>query len=297
MAKNTRRTHQNQLPMFFRILPFFAFFMMVSATLPEADLRVMTSVMTYNIHIENCNEQPRPWDERKSMVAQVIHSRAPEIIGLQGASLGQTDWLNSALKEYEYYAPTAQNLEMGTDICPILYARNVYESLDQGTILIGEAIAKVDSKRHDHPSRYLNWVKLRHIESQKILFVLNTKISVNAKSDKQKVADRIQESINVLVGEDTFIFLADLAQSPQSEIINEISKWANDSESNSLVSISDQEATHPGWKKIRKHTGKRVDYIFLSMDIPANSYEVLDVAYDGEYPSDHLPVYCRIRIQ
>ncbi|NND93373.1 MAG: hypothetical protein HKN45_00795 [Flavobacteriales bacterium] len=285
--------------MFFRLLMFPALFVLLSATVETGGpIRVMTSVMTYNIHLENCKESHRPWEERKAMVAQIIHSRAPEILGLQGATLGQTDWLNASLKDYEYYAPAHNSLEMGVDLCPILYSRNSFESVGQGTYLVGEAVSKIEAKPEKNTSQFLNWVKLKHRSSQKEIYVFNTRIHLNPSSTNHRaIVQRMEDYITELVQDETFIFLADMAQGPESEAIKGIGQWANDSESNSLVSISDKEVTNPGWKKFRKEEGHRTDYIFLSFDIPANSYEVLDVAQEGEYPSDHLPVFCRLRIQ
>ncbi|NNC84380.1 MAG: hypothetical protein HKN79_12465 [Flavobacteriales bacterium] len=272
--------------------------LLIAASLPESPVRVMTSVMTYNIHLESSSEQARPWDERKAMVAQVIHSRSPEILGLQGATLGQTEWLEEKLKDYASYAPTSQSLVMGTDMCPILYSRSIYESVDEGTFLIGEAIEKTESgQASDNQMQFLNWVKLRHMASEKELYVLNTRIDLDAGHDKFAITERLKDIITELVDGETFMLLADMAHSPESAIIRSISEWAKDSEENSLVSISDMEATQPGWVKRKDHSGERVDYIFLSFDIPANSYEVLDIDHEGEYPSDHLPVYCRLRIQ
>ena len=65
----------------------------------------MTTVMTYNIHIEHSEEQPRSWEERKSMVAQLIRSREPDVLGLQESTLSQIVWLENTLKQYDYYAP------------------------------------------------------------------------------------------------------------------------------------------------------------------------------------------------
>ncbi len=259
----------------------------------ESTVKVMTSVMSYNIHLEHCDNQPRSWNDRKPMVAQLIRSKAPEILGLQGASLGQTDWINTALKNYEYYAPISDNLKMGTDMCPILHSTSLFEQMDQGTFLIGEAIeASAEGKEH---SQFLNWVKLRHVDSEKVLFVLNTRI--DSKDDKKSIAiaERLEEIVIQLVGSETFLFLGDLSSTPESETISKIKGWAKDSQSSSLVSISDTEETYFGWKKGAE--GERLDYVFLSSDIPANSYEVLDVANGYEYPSDHLPVFCKLRLQ
>lgn len=259
----------------------------------ENSVKVMTSVMSYNIHLEHCEEQPRSWNERKSMVAQLIRSKSPEILGLQGATLGQTDWINSNLKGYEYYAPSSEHLEMGKDMCPILFSTELYDLMEQGTFLVGEAIEKTEGGTQQ--SQFLNWVKLRHKNSEKELYVLNTRIDEDDSERSLAIADRLEQMITQLVGSNTFLFVGDMDNTPDSGTIARIEKWAKDSQSSSLVSISDTDETYFGWKK--GNQGERLDYVFLSSDIPANSYEVLDVADGQVYPSDHLPVYCKLRLQ
>ena len=253
----------------------------------------MTTVMTYNIHIEHSTDQPRSWDDRKSMVAQLIRSHEPDVLGLQESTLSQIIWLDETLKEYAYYAPGEGKLNLGTDLCPIMYSGDVYEKLDEGTFLIGEAVH--ESAEDGRQSQFLNWVKLRHLIGDKVIFVLNTKIQDADPRRGATIAERMQEVNTELVGEDTFFLLGDLDCTPESATVSSISNWAKDSFNSSLVSISEQDATHFGWEPTL--SGERLDYVFLSEDILANSYEVIDISIDNEYPSDHLPVFCRVRLQ
>lgn len=270
-----------------------ALLLLVSSFSFSDDTRAMTTVMSYNIHHEFSEDQPRPWDERKAMIAQLIRSRAPEVVGVQEATLSQVDWLNDALSDYAYYVPGEGKLDMGTDLCPILYSKLIYTHLDEGSLPIGEAVreGEVDIQQ----TQFLNWVKLQHKDSGKTVFVFNTRIHDSAAGESEKIAQRMKEAIHTLAGEHTFLLLGDLGSTPETPAVSSINAWAKDSFRSSLVSISEQEATRFGWRPAEE--GERVDYVFLSADIPANSYEVLDVSLDDQYPSDHLPIFCRVRLQ
>lgn len=275
----------------FRFLFMLLVILISSAASMDINTHIMTSVMSYNIHNELCDKQPRPWDERRSLVAQIIKSRTPELLGLQGATYGQTQWINEEFAAYSHYAPKDGHLQMGLDLCPILYSDEIYTLLDQGTFLIGEAVQKDEEA---DASSFLNWVKLKYNESDKVLYVLNTRLSPQLDPKAEAVSERIESVIDDVVGTESFFLLGDMQATPESEVISSISDYAMDSFTSSLVSISAQEATSFGWH--RSNDGERLDYVFLSKDIPANSYEVLDISLGDEYPSDHLPVYCKVRL-
>jgi len=228
------------------------------------------------------------------MVAQVIRSKSPDILGLQGATLGQTKWLNKQLPAYGHYAPS-ESLELGLDLCPILYAKETYELVDYGSFLMGESSSSEQMALYCVQSNFLNWVSLRHKADGKMVYVFNTRVDKENSHYRSSIADRMHRVINELAGDETYMILGDLDSTPDSKQVNDISSWAKDSSESSLVSISDTESTYAGWSK--GDAGKRVDYIFLSNDIPANSYEVLDTHFNNEYPSDHLPIYCKLRLQ
>ena len=254
-----------------------------------------TSVMTYDIHMEGCGHHHPSWTERRSMVAQVIRLKSPEILGLQGTSLNQLTWLNENLQHYSFYYPS-ENTTLGADLCPIMHDNRIYATLDQGTYVIDKLIsAEALEKDSTVTAPFLNWVKLEHIPSKRVMYVVNTSFgSLEMTEAKPKAVTKMQSFIDDLVKGNSFILLGNLAAEPESPMIVELSMWAKDSNVSSLVSISEVEDTHLGWEKCE--FGKRVDYVFLSNDIPANSHEVVDIAFQNKFPSDHLPVFCRLRL-
>lgn len=259
-------------------------FLCSSSSIAEAQTRISTSVMSYNIHLEGSDEEAVPWDERRSLVAQAIRIKKPEILGVQGANFIQIDWLSDQLRDYQVHTPDALDVQLGADVCPIFFDKRKYEELSDGYEML------------EGPSgiTFLNWMKLKRIDSNLELYVLNTHLDEEMSSDPTYV-EGLESRIRSIVGRSTFVFVGDLDKEPDSPFIQGIQAWANDSKRSSLVSISEMDATNVGWRI--SNTGKRTDYVFLSQDIPANSYEVVDVNYKDQYPSDHLPVFCRLRLE
>lgn len=254
-----------------------------------------TSVMTYDIHMEGCAHHHPSWMARRSMVAQVIRLKSPEILGLQGTSLNQLAWLKENLVHYDVHYPKSMTL-LGDDVCPILHDARIYTSLEDGTYVLDDLIsAKASAKDNLATSPFLNWVKLEHIPSKRIIYVINTSLgSLNTDEGKPAAITKMQSFVDDLVAGNSFVLLGNLASEPESPTIVELSSWAQESNVSSLVSISAMEDTQLGWEKCA--SGKRVDYVLLSKDIPANSHEVVDIAFQNKFPSDHLPVFCRVRL-
>lgn len=247
-----------------------------------------TSVMTYNIHLEGCAHDHPSWDERKSLVAQVIRLKTPEILGLQGASQGQLKWLLGNVGHYSAAYDDASDC-FTSDLSPILYDHRIYESIEKGTETLNIEMSEGLKKP------FVNWVKLEHLLSERTLYVINTSLSgqESFNTDADVMAE-IKKTISDIVGDKTFMMLGDFGPSSEDRDLESLNSWAKDSQESSLVSISDIEETFLGWEKGNK--GIRTDFVFLSNDIPANSHEVLNVAFQNKFPSDHMPVFCRIRL-
>jgi endonuclease/exonuclease/phosphatase family metal-dependent hydrolase len=244
--------------------------------------------MTYNIHLEGCLHDHPSWDDRRSLVAQVIRLKTPEILGLQGTSLGQMNWLLGNVGHYSAAYDDGSNCST-SDLCPILYDHRIYEAIEKGTVTLDIA----DSEDLKKP--FVNWVKLEHLLSERTVYVINTSLDGQETFDADAdISTEIKDIIADIVGDQTFMMLGDFGSSTESGDLEGLTSWAKDSQESSLVSISDIEETYLGWEKGNK--GIRKDFVFLSKDIPANSHEVLNVAFQNKFPSDHLPVFCRIRL-
>ena len=85
--------------------------------LPPADLPV--DIMSFNIRYGVAGDGENSWVYRKEMVAEVIASRDPDIIGMQEAWLFQLSELEEILPQYSYVARTREVDEnIGEATCP-----------------------------------------------------------------------------------------------------------------------------------------------------------------------------------
>jgi len=248
-----------------------------------------TTVMSYNISLDN-GEGKQTWTERKKLVAQVIRSKRPEILGVQECSMSQTAWIQQDVGGYDWYALQEEgNTDHSNDMCPIFYKKSAYDLAEHGSFWL-------PTKTKDKSASTVNWVELDHKMTGKKIFAFNMRFQECSQEAHAFNARLLQERVNQIADGQTFVIVGDLSCEPHQEAVQSFSTWAKDSEQSCLVRITDRDETYIGWDK-KKEDHKRVDYIFLSKDIPANSYEVVDISYKEQYPSDHLPVYCKLRLE
>lgn len=249
-----------------------------------------TTVMSYNIDSEKPEAQVR-WTERRSVIAQIIRSKRPEIIGVQESTPSQTNWLANNIIGYDYYSLSRDNGKYWQETCPIFYNKRAYKKIDQGSFWLSG-----QQGNDDQSAKTVNWLKLEHFATKKVLHVFNTQFNNSDQNRRIESARLLKERVEGIVSGGTYIILGDLASEPGEEPVPWMTTWVKDSQESCLVNTTSVEHTYHGWQG-QSEEQKRVDYVLLSMDIPANSHEIVDVRYKDTYPSDHLPVFCRLRLQ
>ena len=253
------------------------------------------SAMTYNIRFDDPEDKNFNWEERKLMVSQTISSNTPDIMGIQEAYYNQIKWLESELEIYNWYAVGSDDGEFRGEHCAIFYNHNKYEKINAGTYWLSEELDKPGSLSWDakEPS-VLSWVKLKVNVTGDEIFVFNTRLASSEKAivEGGKV---ILEKIKSLAGDDSFILTGDFNEEPDHQTVKLLSSTFKEAKNNSFIKSSSVDYTYVGYDN-DQDSRKIQDYVFFSKDFPVNSYEVLNTKYNEKYPSDHLPVLCRLRL-
>jgi len=252
------------------------------------------SAMTYNIRFDNPEDKDFNWEDRKMMVSQTISSNAPDVMGIQEAYYNQIKWLESELKIYEWYAVGSDDGEFRGEHCAIFYNHEKYDKIDSGTYWLSEDLDKPGSIAWDaqEPS-VLTWVKLRVKLTKEEIFVFNTRLADQEKA-RVEGGKVILQKIESLTGDTSFILTGDFNAEPDHQTVQLLTNTYKEAKEHSFIKSSSVDYTFVGYKN-NADSRKLQDYVFFSKDFPVNSYEVLNTKYNEKYPSDHLPVLCKLR--
>lgn len=206
-------------------------------------------VMTYNIqgqyhtyhHIYQ-NEKWIPWQIRKDGVFAVIEEAQPDIFALQEDTIDQTNDVNSHFtsegrqKRYQR-VPITEGVSGGISghgryignkehaYGSIFFDVAKFELVDFEEFLLESGL---DSRGFDK-TKYVKWAQLRHIASQKELFVSNAHFTHRGPSSAQGYAERLarqddsaEELAKVMwnkVGDTPYISFGDMNNFPASRPI------------------------------------------------------------------------------
>lgn len=246
-------------------------------------------VVTYNVRHEIDGGRDA-WDPRVDQLASVLESLDGDVVALQEATDRQLADLRARLDGYDWYgagAHTGQNNPVG-------YADG-FERRDATVTWLSETPETPESTGWDavHP-RALTEVTVRptdedHPES---VTVFNTHFDHGGSLARRESAGVIGRRIETLPDNRPVVVAGDFNVAPGSTV-DEI--FRADRPGRQLCDawqVADStvgpETTFTGFD--RPLPGRRFDRIFVSEEIVVGSARVDSTRFDGEYPSDHLPV-------
>jgi endonuclease/exonuclease/phosphatase family metal-dependent hydrolase len=284
-----------------------------AATWPAADCRAASlSVMTFNVRFDSGNASginswynpATPSAARRLKVFDVIHSSAPDILGLQEPQAHQVADLNGqynpgeGLLAYEHYAVQGGNSEY----TPIFYLRDRFTRVDQGVFSISTTpdILGATFPGASQP-RMATWVVLNDHATGQSYFVLNTHLDHVSAEARTFGGQLIQSKLQELSGGLPVLVLGDFNDYENSWALQALTAPADAG----AIALDDSyrqvhpvyqvnEATYHGFDG--RPYGARIDYVLNSADFTPESASIIRTSYGGNYPSDHFPVLATFQV-
>jgi endonuclease/exonuclease/phosphatase family metal-dependent hydrolase len=277
-----------------KCLLYLLFFMPIVLLADSIDM----AVMTYNIRMNTPTDGENAWPKRKEWVVDVITQSSAGIVGLQEVKPEQKKYIVKAMKGYGNYGVGRDNGSAKGEHCLILYKESQYELLDSGTIWLSETPNVPGSKSWDAAiTRIASWVKLQHKTSGREFFFFNTHFDHKGQEAryqsilllKSKIKDMAVGLPVIVVGD--FNFRPD--SKPYAEINNALADYVL-FDSFTIAQHKDGELTCCGFDASNKNCS-RIDYVLVNNAFKVITYKVISESRNGSYPSDHLPVVCKLR--
>lgn len=252
--------------------------------------------MTFNIRTLDPTDGLDFWFFRRDAVAGLIKEHEPDFIGMQEAFTIQARGLERRLPDYDWFGAGRGDGGKKGERCPIFYRGDRFELLDHDTFWLSETPDEPSKSWDSALKRIVTWGKFRERETGEVFFLFNTHFDHMGVVARRKSAEVISGKVNEIAGDAPAVITGDFNTTDKKIPYKTLTSLLQDSMLITSTPPQGPEGTSRGFNRDSKPK-KRIDYIFLSQGIRAQSYAVLDDTYKkGRRPSDHMPVLVNLEL-
>lgn len=251
-------------------------------------------VMTYNIRCGFCEDSSsvNNWSYRKYLVAYLIHSHKPDLIGLQEAEMFQVNELIEMLDEYDWYGVSREDGKERGESTAILYKKKRFMPLTKQTLWLSETPELVSKGWDAALNRTVTIIKFYDKFLNKEFYYANTHFDHVGEAARKESSRLIVNLLSEYSVQYPIIFSGDLNYTSTSEGYKILSS--------KLIDAKDIAETESGGNITFNGFGNdiqpdnKIDFIFVNDKVNILSHIVDTTLFNGLYPSDHYPVITEI---
>ncbi|MEP4533470.1 MAG: endonuclease/exonuclease/phosphatase family protein [Cyclobacteriaceae bacterium] len=252
------------------------------------------TMMTYNIRLSLASDGPNAWDNRKENVAGQIQFYEPDIFGIQEGLPEQVDYLDSALQDYNFIGVGRDDGERKGEFSAIYFKSEKFKLLQSGTFWLSPTPDKPSKGWDAAYPRVCTYGQFQNLKSKEKFWVFNTHFDHVGDKARKESARLILKKIGNLNHEGLPVILSgDLNLTPDQAPIQMLAAEMKDSCLACKTAPFGPEGTWNGFD-FKSPLDRRIDYIFVSMDVKVNKYAVLTDSQNQNFLSDHLPVFVEL---
>jgi endonuclease/exonuclease/phosphatase family metal-dependent hydrolase len=254
-------------------------------------------VMTYNIRCGYC-EKPddiNNWAKRKFLVAYMIKTQDPDLIGLQEAEQFQITDLVKMLDNYDFYGLGRDDGKKKGESAAILYKKDKFKPEKKQTLWLSKTPGKVSRGWDAALNRTVTIVRLMDLKSSKEFYFFNTHLDhigeIARRESSKLLVDQIERLKNNPV-----ILTGDFNFTESTEGYKIITSSLHDAGKISQTKSTGGNISFNGFGK-QIIPDNKIDFIFVNDKMEVLSHEIDMTTYNGLYPSDHYPVISVIKFK
>ncbi len=255
-------------------------------------------VLTYNIKYDNPKDSVNGWDQRKDFLISQLNFYAPDVFGTQEGLIHQLEDIKDGLEDYSFVGVGRDEGNDEGEFCSIFYNQNRIELVEESTFWLSTTPQKPSKGWDAVIKRICTYGKFISKENGKEFFVFNTHfdhVGTRARKESAKLILKQLKELNTK--QLPIILMGDFNLETTSAGIQLLLEELQDTHIVAGKNAHGPKGTFNGFD-FAKPVTRRIDFIFTD----TNSFEVLKSAIlsdskDCKYPSDHLPVYARLRLE
>lgn len=254
------------------------------------------AAVSYNIRHAILDEGRNAWSRRKGAVFDLLDDLDPDVLGLQESTGDQHAEVQRQLSGYEW-AGVADDPGSGEHNPVGVRDRFVLQETE--TAWLSETPAVPGSVGWDASfARVVTQLRLRDTATGRELAVLNTHFDHEGPTARAESARLLRERVDAL--DCAAVVLGDFNARPGSRPYDVLTGDGYDrpladararagTVEGPETTVTDFESPDPG---------RQLDHVFVTGGLAVDRYRVCDRGReDGRYPSDHLPLFVRVRFR
>lgn len=251
--------------------------------------------MTCNIRFDNPADGANAWPHRRLLLRDIILKHSPDIIATQEGRFDQLKDLESLLKDYQIVDTHRSWIK--ERMYPSFFIRKDYfEVLKNEDLWLSETPDIAGSKSFESAfPRLMTWMKFQPKNSKINYLVINTHLDhVKPETRMEQVKVLIKEIKRFWDKNCPLIIMGDFNDSPESEVRQLLDEAFDGIQDAWKLHNSIEETSHHAFKG-EMQNGARIDWILVDKSLTVESCLMEKSKVRDHYPTDHFPIYCRIK--
>ncbi|MFC4314453.1 endonuclease/exonuclease/phosphatase family protein [Steroidobacter flavus] len=272
-----------------RLLLRLALLMVIPAPVRVLPLRVMT----FNVRLLTGNDGANKWDARRDLVAEMLRSEDPDVIGTQELFKQQGDDIVERLPEFVWFGVGRRGGDEDEHM-GVFYRKDRLRVLASGNFWLSDTPDVVGSRTWGNLyPRMVTWARFERIADGARFTFYNTHFPYRDIDEPARVrcAELIRDRLAKLPAREQVILVGDFNTTSDSRAHSSLAASLTDAWI-AAPKRSGPEGTFHGF------TGKpekRIDWI-LFRGVQPTSVKTVTTHRDGLYPSDHFPVVADLEL-
>ena len=252
-------------------------------------------VISYNIRYDNPDDAPNNWDNRKEFLISQLNFYNPDVFGIQEGLIHQVKEMDQGLEGYAYFGVGRDYGDERGEHTAVLYNKQRLKLLNQSTFWLSLTPDKPSKGWDAALPRTCTYGVFESKNDGTKFMVFNTHfdhVGVKAREESSKL---ILEKIKELNTENYPVVLTgDFNLESNSPGVQVILGDMKDTHIAAGKNAFGPKGTFNGFE-FTKPVERRIDYIFVSDKFQVLKSAILSDSKDCRYPSDHLPVFARLK--
>lgn len=248
-------------------------------------------VMSFNIRYGDLGTLTA--EDRYPMVEETIRKGHPDSVGVQEATTEWMAYLTEALSdEYAYVGVGRDDGVSAGEHAAVFYLKDKYTAVDSGTFWLSDTPDVPSMGWGADCYRICTWVVLENNETKEQYVHMNAHFDFANDDVKYNSARMINEKAKEF-GDIPVVYTADMNFNEDSVYYNAFLEYGIFTDTKAAAEDTMDYLTYHDRMPV-VHWDNVIDFVMVNSGFDVLTYKVVTAGIDGNYVSDHFPVYADI---